>query len=376
MSDDHWYTGLLNKLNIIQPAQIIVPQTIYDAKPETADGKLMKYLREHFPQFPVIKIPRRNFSDTDGNELINKYCSKKFNHTIQLISSKYYALSAVAGLVKYLLHSIHVNFRENSLKLEFDTKYGHLLMGEYANLVQTQQISTHICNVWISADVETTYTLELLSGSSRNRMKNIHSSLYDILDQCVTSIGKRTLRAKILEPSCDVPHIKLHQQCIAELNAKKYIELKSLLAGLLKQFNYVERLHKLALVVPQDDNIRAAEVLINQTIQLRTCLQLVPVLRAKLKPLQSPMIQDIFNALSDERYQLMLDTIDTVLNKELTVWRNDSATQLTQRIHCIIPGKCQIVDMLRNIYTGLISELQSEQITCSRTNFSLPRLHG
>lgn len=191
-------------------------------------------------------------------------------------------------------------------------------------------------------------------------MKSIHLSLYDILDHCVTSIGKRTLRAKILEPSCDVPYIRMHQQCIAELNSRKYIDLKSLLAGILKQFNYVERLHKLALVVPQDDNIRAAEVLINQTIQLRTCLQLVPVLRAKLESLQSPMMQDIFNALSDERYQMMLDTIDTVLNKELIALRTDSTTQLTQRIHCIQPGKCKVVDMLRTIYTELISELQSE----------------
>lgn len=361
MSDDHWYTGLLIKLNIIQPAQIVVPQTIFDARPETADGKLIKYLREQFPSFAVIKIPRRNFSDTDGIELINKYCSKKFSHTIQSISSKYYALSAVAGLMKFLLHSIHVNFRENSLKLEFDTKYGHLLMGSCTVLVLIfDSFNTNFNPIIRSVDVETTYTLELLNGSSRNRMKSIHLSLYDILDQCVTSIGKRTLRAKILEPSCDVPDIKMHQQCIAELNSRKYIDLKSLLAGILKQFNYVERLHKLTLVVPQDDNIRAAEVLINQTIQLRTCLQLVPVLRTKLEPLQSPMMQDIFNALSDERYQMMLDTIDTVLNKELIALRTDSTSQLTQRIHCIQPGKCKIVDMLRTIYNELIDELQSE----------------
>lgn len=131
MSDDHWYTGLLNKLNIIQPAQIIVPHTIYDAKPEMADGKLMKYLREQFPLFDVIKIPRRNFTDIDGTAFINKYCSPKFHHIMQSITSKYYALSALAGLVRYLLYSAHVHFRENSLKLEFDTKYGHLLMGEF-----------------------------------------------------------------------------------------------------------------------------------------------------------------------------------------------------------------------------------------------------
>lgn len=191
-------------------------------------------------------------------------------------------------------------------------------------------------------------------------MKRVQMSLYDVLDRCVTSIGKRTLRAKILEPSCDVPYIKMHQQCIAELNAKQHVELKGVLAGILKQFNYVERLHKLTLVVPQDDNIRAAEVLINQTIQLRTCLQLVPVLRIKLETLHSPIVRDIFNALSDERYRLMLETIDTVLNKELIALRNDSTTQMMQRIHCIQSGKCDIVDMLRNIYNELIEELQSE----------------
>lgn len=368
MSDDLWYTGLLNKLNIIQPTQIIVPQTIFDAKPETADGKLIKYLREQFPTFAVIKIPRRNFSDTDGTELINKYCSKKFNHAIQSISSKYYALSAVAGLMKYLQHSIHVSFRENSLKLEFETKYGHLLMGKYSFtifgfdfvlLFSFPAFNFPYIFLCRFLDVETTYTLELLKGSNRSRMKNIHLSVYDMLDQCVTSIGKRTLRAKILEPSCDVPHIKLHQQCIAEMNSRQHIELKSLLTSILKQFNYVERLHKLALVVPQDDNIRAAEVLINQTIQLRTCLQLVPVLRIKLESLQSPIVQDIHNGLSDERYQLMLDTIDTVLNKELIILRNDSSTQLTQRVHCIQSGKCKIVDLLRDAYDGLVNELQS-----------------
>lgn len=149
MSDDHWYSGLLNKLNIIQPAQIVVPQTVFDAKPETADGKLLKYMREQFPSFAVIKIPRRNFSDTDGIELINKYCSKKFSHAIQSISSKYYALSAAAGLLKYLLHSVHVSFRENSLKLEFDTKYGHLLMGECyvekKNIVCESHRHRHVC---------------------------------------------------------------------------------------------------------------------------------------------------------------------------------------------------------------------------------------
>lgn len=130
LSDDLWYTGLLTKLNILEPAEIILPQTIFDAKPETAEGKLMKYLREQFPLINIIKLPRRHFSNNDGIDLINKYCSTKYDHVKKTITAKYYALTAVAGLLKYLQHFFNVNFKENSLKLEFDTKYGHMLIGK------------------------------------------------------------------------------------------------------------------------------------------------------------------------------------------------------------------------------------------------------
>lgn len=134
-SDDHWYTGLLTKINILQPCQVIIPQTLYEARAETAEGKLMKYLREQFTSLCIVKIPRRHFSDSDGIELIKKYTSKKFSYIIQTISTKYYALSGISALMKYLQHSLHVNFRENTLKLEFEMKYGHLLMGMYLNLI-------------------------------------------------------------------------------------------------------------------------------------------------------------------------------------------------------------------------------------------------
>lgn len=131
ISDDLWYTGLLTQLNILQPVQIILPHTIFDARPETPDAKLLKFVREQFPNFNISKIPRRHFSDADGLELLNKYCSPKYESVKQSIESKYYALSAVAGLLKYLEHFYNINFIERSLKLEFETKYGHMLIGIY-----------------------------------------------------------------------------------------------------------------------------------------------------------------------------------------------------------------------------------------------------
>lgn len=130
MSDDPWYTGLLTKLNIIEPCQIILPHTIHEAKPETADGKLMKFLSEVYPANIFVKVPRRHFAESDGNDFVTKYCSDKYNFVKEAITTKYYALSAVAGLSKYLQYIHNVFFKENSLKLEFGTKYAHMQIGK------------------------------------------------------------------------------------------------------------------------------------------------------------------------------------------------------------------------------------------------------
>lgn len=102
---------------------------MFDARPETPEAKLLKFIREQFPNFKIVKIPRRHFSDADGMDMLKKFCSDKYDSVRQSVESKYYALSAVAGLLKYLAHFYNINFIEQSLKIEFETKYGHMLIG-------------------------------------------------------------------------------------------------------------------------------------------------------------------------------------------------------------------------------------------------------
>lgn len=130
LSDDPWYSGLLMKIHIIDPYRIIVPHTIYEAKPETSDGKLVKFIREEFPKLPIIKVSRHHFSETDGMDVIKKYCSDKYNYIKEELKSKYYALSATAGLLKYLQFIENIYFKENGLKLEFETKFAHMQIGK------------------------------------------------------------------------------------------------------------------------------------------------------------------------------------------------------------------------------------------------------
>lgn len=158
---------------------------------------------------------------------------------------------------------------------------------------------------------------------------------------------------------CDVPSIKEIQDCIRELNDNDRVELAPNLIASLRNFNNIERLYKLTMFVPKEDNVRAAEILISHTIQLRQCLHHLPVLRCKLEPLQCNRFKEIYQCLHDGRYQTMLEHIDTLMNPNLSTYGTDSSSQLQRRIHCIQKGKNGLIDLLRQKYDDLIKDLQS-----------------
>lgn len=193
-----------------------------------------------------------------------------------------------------------------------------------------------------------------------NTVKGKYPSLFDVINYCSTSIGKRTLRAHILEPMCDIPSIKEIHDCIDELNLDNFIELNASISHILRNFNNVNRLHKLSMVVPQDDNLRAAEILINQTLHLKRCLKQVPVLHSKLMPLKPKKLREICDNLTDERYKKILDHIETVINPNLIEFRHDSGSQLQQRVDCIQIGVNEIIDVLRAPYKDLITQVESK----------------
>lgn len=130
LSDDPWYSGLLMKMHIIDPCEILAPDTIFDAKPESSDGKLMKFIREEFPKLFIRKLPRRHFNEAQGMELIKKYGSDKYNYVKEEMTAKYYALAAASALLKYLQFVHNIFFKENSLKLDSETKFAHMQIGK------------------------------------------------------------------------------------------------------------------------------------------------------------------------------------------------------------------------------------------------------
>lgn len=240
--------------------------------------------------------------------------------------------------------------------------------GDHINRLELYLILDLIQFIWmffsfffvVRQGIDTSYQLELLPQNNPNTVKSKFPSLYSVLDHCVTSFGKRTLRARILEPMCDIPSITAIHDCIAELNQQESAEFGPMLRNVLRNFNNIERLHKLTLVVPQDDNIKAAEVLINQTLHLKKCLQLVPLLRTQLSSLMCQKFQEIQVNLMDERYTSILNHIDNFINRNQMEFHSDSSSKLYQHINCVQEGVNDLIDVLRKSYHDLIGQIDGK----------------
>lgn len=263
LSDNLWYTGTLTKINIFNPVEILLPETILAAHPKP---KLLEYIEDMFPNIAIKSIPRRHFVESDAIKLINDLCSKKYETAKLKVTKKYYALASISALLKYLQYVQNVTFNKNSLKLDYQNKYGTMMI-----------------------DVETSHRLELLYQLCSGKEKK--SNLFGILDNCSTPMGRRSLRAKILEPTCDIPTITTIHECIKEFMAKPDLLLP--MKRVLTRFEKVEGLMKLSVVVNQENNVKAAETMINQALLLKSCLESIPEILEILKDAESKSLIEI-----------------------------------------------------------------------------------
>lgn len=168
-------------------------------------------------------------------------------------------------------------------------------------------------------DLDTSHHLELLYPTCKT--KEQRACLFGVLNSCVTSIGKRNLRAQILQPSCELKQIIKTQECIKELfgNQELFVALEETLA----KFHSVDKLMKFAVVnsvvsgncvlflysfmtvifvSSQSDLPNASETMITQIIQLKTCLETVPELNHLLAAINNTYFDDMKMVRYDNLY--------------------------------------------------------------------------
>jgi DNA mismatch repair protein MSH4 len=250
-SDSQSYVKVMTKLQILNPLEIIVPNTVCDS----SKSQLVTILGDHYSDVSITTVQRKYFNETKGLQYIKQLCVPEYNTVEMEVASKYYCLAAAAALLKYVEFIQNMVYAAASLKVVF------------RGSEQTTMI-----------DTTTVKNLEILVNSRDSKSPQC---LFGVLNHTKTALGARLLRSNLLQPPSDVETISLRLDCVAELIEKE--DLYFNLQDVLSRFLDIERALASCVQIPKQETVRTAEHRIANVIDLKHTLGLVEPLRDALQ---------------------------------------------------------------------------------------------
>lgn len=328
ISDSLHYSDTLNKIQILNPVKILLPDTIFESTPMP---KLIQLIKESFGHINIIPVQRRHFNDKLGLEQVSTLGSRKSVNILQIITRKYYCLSAASALLSYLKNVNMMSFAKNCLKIEYQTKQGGMMI-----------------------DTQTAARLELLYSLSNETSAVKKFSLFALVNKCATRIGQRHLRANILEPSCSIDFIRNRQEQVKVLMEKQ--EVLAELQENLQNFRSVDQLLKISCIVPAADCEKAIEQNIQKALLLKRCLESVKPLCAVIQKTVSDSFENSRQLLSATIFSEMIAKIDEVVQPD--IHKNRMAQKHFQHLFAVKAKVNETIDFLRKLYTETTDKIR------------------
>ncbi|XP_073448179.1 mutS protein homolog 4 [Aquarana catesbeiana] len=347
-ADSSTYVKVITKLQILEPKEILMSNTACEGGKTT---ELSRLITENFKGISFTTVQRKYFNETKGLEYIEQLCAPEFSTVLMEVKTKYYCLAAVAALLKY------IEFIQNSVYAPKSVRF------RFQGSEQTAMI-----------DSASAQNLELLVN---NRDTRNNHSLFGVLNNTKTPGGSRRLRANILEPLTDLESINTRLDCVQEFleNEELFFNLQSVLSRFLD----TEQLLSNLIQIPKQDTEKAADTKITFLISLKHTLELVEPLKAVLKNCKTSLLKAYYSSLEDERFDLILEKIRTVINDD-TRYIRGCLNMRTQKCYAVKPNISEFLDIARRTYAeivddiaGMISQLSDKYNLPLRTSFSTAR---
>nr|XP_006819740.1 PREDICTED: mutS protein homolog 4-like [Saccoglossus kowalevskii] len=115
-SDSQAYVRVMTKLQILQPLEIIMPNTACESGNMT---KMFKLISDHFQNTNIATVQRKYFNETKGLQYIKHLCVPEYKTVEMEVNAKYYCLATTAALLKYIEYIQNIVYAPNSLKIVF-----------------------------------------------------------------------------------------------------------------------------------------------------------------------------------------------------------------------------------------------------------------
>ncbi|XP_028395701.1 mutS protein homolog 4-like [Dendronephthya gigantea] len=323
-SDSQTYVKVLTKLQVLQPLEVIIPNTACEAGKMT---KLCEIITDQFSNVSLSTVQRKYFNESQGLQYIKQLCVPEFNAVEMEVSSKYYCLATASALLKYVEFIQNLVYAPGSLRIVFKGSE------------QTTMI-----------DASTARNLELVLNA-----RNLGSDhcLYGVMNHTKTAAGARMLRSNILQPPSDVGTINTRLDCVTELLEKEeeFYTLQSVLARFLD----VDHITTMCIQVPKTETVKTAESKITNVIYLKHTLELVDPLREALKNFENTLFTAYYQTLSEPRFKKIMAEIQKVIHDD-TRYQKGTMNMRTQKCFAIKPHINGLLDVARRTYTEIVDD--------------------
>ncbi|KAF7634374.1 DNA_MISMATCH_REPAIR_2 domain-containing protein [Meloidogyne graminicola] len=355
--DTSSYSLLKIRLRLCDPLEVILPD---DKEKSATKVVIMDLIQDTCKKANIVPIQRKFFNDALGIELLKRFSLEECSNLDASVYQKYFCMGAVAALIKYTESTHNIGFTHNSLRCI------------YVAIEDSCMI-----------DVSSWKSLDLIQIDSKPK-KGVITSLFDVLNSCVTPGGTKTLRSYLLQPSADCSVINKRLDIVQEfvLNQSMCDKIRKILSS-LSDLQYMISMLSYSKFSDfgKEDSKRIIRNKIGQAVTLKNMLDVVEKLSYIITHSDLPFFVENRVKLTDCRLSKISEIVNKTISTEVNSRKRKgfAAVARDYALFAVAEKQNVLLDMARRVYTELVehvmeyAEKEREEIPSAQLNYSQSR---
>ncbi|PLN75258.1 muts domain V-domain-containing protein [Aspergillus taichungensis] len=313
--DSQTYAKTITKISVFEPTEILFMNT-------ARDSKLYCILHENIPDTTFTFLDRRCWSEKAGHEYVDRLAFPEDVESVKLaLGGHFFAACCLAATLKYVELELNRIFATHSLRIRFEPSQGTM-----------------------SIDLSTIVSLELVQNIRSTKSKH---SLFGLLNETLTPMGSRLLRANILQPSTEQSKLLARYDAVEDLSTKEdmFVSVRQALKGFIDADKVLSSL----ILVPTKRTFQYVEQSVNNVIMLKTYVSSIKSIYKALGTAQSSLLLTIRELCAPAGHRGVEQLIESTLNDHVA-YQTKPLDLRNQRIYCVRTGVNTLLDVARQTY--------------------------